>query len=477
MEYLDEKLYQYSTSEFYPFHMPGHKRQMKEGNLGNPYRIDVTEITDFDNLHHAEGILKENQEAAAQLYGAKSSYFLVNGSTAGLLAAVSACTTRRGKLLMARNCHKAVYHGAYLRELATCYLYPALNEELGLAGGISPEEVEKALQKDPGIQAVLITSPTYDGIVSPVREIAEVCHRYEIPLLVDEAHGAHFPFYEGFPESALKEGADLVVQSLHKTLPALTQTAILHCCSDRIDQRKLEQFLGIYQSSSPSYVLMAGISACLRYLKEQGKEPWHLYMQRVDRLRASLKNMRCLQLLDEEIVGKGSVRDLDRSKLVVFTSGTGITGPELHRKLREKFFLEMEMEAEQYVLALTSVMDTEEGFKRLENALLCIDRELSETQKAVSGDFFREQESGSMEQVLTISDAMESPGEEILLADSPGKISAEYIYLYPPGIPLLVPGERITEKFWKRIGQIKARGLSLQGLKDYGAEKITVVKE
>lgn len=189
MNYLDKSLYEYSRTDFYPFHMPGHKRQVQNESLRNPYAVDITEITDFDNLHHAEGIIKENQDLAAELYHAEKSWFLINGSTAGILAAVSACTSRNGKLLMARNCHKAVYHAAYLRGLETVYLYPSYEPFCGLNGGISPADVEKALEENPDTEAVMITSPTYDGVVSDIEKIAEIVHRHGIPLLVDEAHG------------------------------------------------------------------------------------------------------------------------------------------------------------------------------------------------------------------------------------------------------------------------------------------------
>ena len=194
MNDLDKALYQYSRSDFYPFHMPGHKRQVQNEYLCNPYAVDITEITDFDNLHHAEGILKENQDMAASLYHTEKSWFLINGSTGGILAAVSACTSRGGKLLMARNCHKAVYHAAYLRGLETVYLYPSYEPFCGLNGGISSIDVKKALQENPDTEAVILTSPSYDGVVSDIRKIAELVHSRGIPLLVDEAHGAHFPF-------------------------------------------------------------------------------------------------------------------------------------------------------------------------------------------------------------------------------------------------------------------------------------------
>ena len=254
---LYDRLLQYQSSEMYPFHMPGHKR--RKDDFANPFFIDITEIEGFDNLHHAEGILKDAQDRAAALYHSEETYFLVNGSTCGILAAVSACTARGGKILMARNCHKAAYHAAYLRGLDIEYLYPEKEDIFGINGGIHEDIVEKALEEFQDIQAVMITSPTYDGVVSNVEKIAQIVHRKGIPLIVDEAHGAHFGFHEYFPKSSVEMGADLVIHSLHKTLPSLTQTALLHVNGNRVDRECLRKFLDIYQTSSPSYVFMAGM--------------------------------------------------------------------------------------------------------------------------------------------------------------------------------------------------------------------------
>ena len=244
MERLYKKLESYGQSDYYPFHMPGHKRNRASSADDFLFERDITEISGFDNLHHAEGILKEAQEYAAQIYGTKKCFFSVNGSTAALLAAVSASVNKGGKILVARNCHKAVYHALYLRELQPVYIYPHEDQRLGINGGISPERVERYLEEHPEVEAVLITSPTYDGIVSNVEKIAEIAHRHEVLLIVDEAHGAHFRFSEYFPVSAADLGADIVIQSFHKTLPSMTQTAVLHVCSDRVDVEKVKQFMG-----------------------------------------------------------------------------------------------------------------------------------------------------------------------------------------------------------------------------------------
>ena len=272
MDNLYKELELYGKKDYYPFHMPGHKRNAAVISTDFPFERDITEIDGFDNLHHPEGLILEAQKRAADLYGSKECFFSVNGSTAALLSAVSACVTRGGQILMARNCHKAVYHAVYLRDLKPTYVYPHLEHELGINGGITPSRVKRALEENPDIEAILITSPTYDGVVSDVAGISRIAGEYHIPLIVDEAHGAHFCFSDYFPVSAVELGADIVIQSIHKTLPSMTQTAVLHRCSDRVSSDMLKRFMGIYQSSSPSYILMASIDACMDKIEKDGQE-------------------------------------------------------------------------------------------------------------------------------------------------------------------------------------------------------------
>lgn len=483
-KYLDRALYEYGRGKDYPFHMPGHKRRAVTPYLENPYLEDITEITGFDNLHHPQGILKEAQEYGARIFRAQRTYFLVNGSTAGILAAVSACTRPGGTILMARNCHKAAYHAACLRGLNTRYLYPAWEKHLGLNGGISPQDVEKALEEDQSIQAVLITSPTYDGMVSDVEKIAQAAHKKGVPLIVDEAHGAHLAFHSYFPKSSLYLGGDIVIQSLHKTLPSLTQTAVLHLQSERVSRERLEQFLGMYQTSSPSYVLMASIAACFRYLEENGREAFAEYVSRLEKWRKRAEGLEHLFLPGRELKGQGEIFDMDLSKWIVAGGASQGGGPWLHRLLRESYGLELEMEAPGYVLALTSVMDREEGFQRLTEALSRIEARLAGQNQGKNGEkregipvFEVYQESLRPRQIMTIAEAMESSQEERLLEESQGFVSAEFAYLYPPGIPVLVPGEEITGSFIRQTASWKEQGLELQGIADYSQKKIRIVKQ
>ena len=374
MEKLYKKLESYGQSDYYPFHMPGHKRNPDSVRGDFPFERDITEIEGFDNLHHPEDILLEAQKNVSKLYGTKESYYSVNGSTAALLAAVSAAVPRKGQILVARNCHKAVYHAMYLRELKPTYIYPQMDMKWWINGGIFPDKVERCLAENPEIKAVLITSPTYDGVVSDVKAIAEIAHKYEIPLIVDEAHGAHFQFSNYFPTSAVELGADLVIQSFHKTLPAMTQTAILHNCSGRVDGRLIRRFMGIYQTSSPSYILMASIDACMDTMAAEGHEMFREFTKMLEQARKRLSQCRYICLADPEKDVNG-VFDYDRSKLIFSTVNSTLTGAQLYDILLERYHIQMEMETETYALALAAVGDREEGFERLCKAIKEIDRE------------------------------------------------------------------------------------------------------
>ncbi len=467
---LDRRLEEYAQSNIYPFHMPGHKRKWR--TAADPYAIDITEIDGFDNLHHAEEVLKDAQERAAELYGSKQAYYLVNGSTCGLLAAIGAACRRRGSILVARNCHKAVYHGIYMQELTAHYVYPKINA-YGIACAVTPEQIEKELSQHPDVDAVLLTSPTYEGVVSDIARIAELAHAHDIPLIVDEAHGAHFGLTEDevFPDSAVHCGADLVVQSLHKTLPSYTQTALLHVCSDRVPQKRVEQFLDIYETSSPSYILMAGMERCIRYMRESGAQELCRFRERLDRFGSRMAALRRLKLIGRADFSKEQAFGFDASKLLLYTGNAGITGKALYDMLLQDYGLQMEMAAGNYVLAMTSLMDTDDGFERLEAALLEIDARLSQkspdnvTAASTSENVSQfAQLYTPQEQVCTIAEALDSAQEAVELKNATGRIVSDYIYLYPPGIPLLAPGERITEKAVRDICLCLESGFTVHGL-------------
>lgn len=474
MRTIYEKLVEYGNSDAYPFHMPGHKRRM--GWLEKPFAVDITEIDGFDNLHHAEGIILEAQKRAARLAHAQESFFLVNGSTGGILSAISASVKRGGRILMARNSHKSAYHAAFLRDLEVVYLYPQVIEEYGIHGGYDPEEIESQLKRDEKIEAVFLTSPTYDGVVSDIEKIAQIVHGFGIPLIVDEAHGAHFGIGCGFPKSAVQQGADLVIQSLHKTLPSLTQTAILHRNGSLTDRERLKKYLQIYQTSSPSYVFIAAMDQCICQMEKNGKEMFRNFGDNLSLFHKKTEKLSMIQIPGEELKGKDGVFDFDPSKLILSVRRSGKSGKWLMEKLRTEYHLEMEMASGDYVLAMTSVADRAEGFERLAQALCSIDEELCKTcpdlevqEKNVAQKTFSLKK---MESVMRISQMEEVPLERVRWQESVGRISGEYAYLYPPGIPLIVPGEKITEEFVQQIQFYQSRQFQIQGLEDESGSAI-----
>lgn len=472
--FLDQKLISYAKSDYYPFHMPGHKRKNLE--FPNPYSIDITEIDGFDNLHHAEGILKEAQTRAAEIYGARQTFYLINGSTCGILSAICAALPKKGTLLMSRNSHKAAYQAVYLRELETIYLLPTITE-FGISGSIPPSYVAQALEDFPQIKGVFITSPTYDGVVSDIQKIADIVHSYNLPLIVDEAHGAHFMFSKKFPVSALSCGADIVIQSLHKTLPCLTQCALLHVNSKRVDIDLIKCFLDIYQTSSPSYILMASMEQCLRLLKEEGPKRMKEFTQLLNQFYQIAKNLKHLKIFEKSDYSQEICFDQDYSKILISVGSTGLTGKELYHTLLHKYHLQMEMLSGHYVTALTSIMDTELGFQKLFSALQEIDRK---NYKSDSSNQEKKLTTKNIYQIpkpnMSISMALEQTSEILSLKASTGHISQEYIYLYPPGIPLIAPGEVLTGNLLRTISQCQEQGLSIVGLSDKEKKRIKVVK-
>lgn len=363
---------------------------------------------------------------------------------------------------MARNCHKSVYHAVFLNELRPVYIYPEFDETMELNMAVSPEKIERLLEEHKEVQAVVLTSPTYDGVLSDIERISEIVHQKKIPLIVDEAHGAHFGFHPYFPENANTKGADVVIHSLHKTLPALTQTALIHLNGTRIDRRKIRNYLHIFQTSSPSYVLMASMDECLRMVAEQGDVLFETYVKNLESKRGELKKLKHIRLMETE--------EFDRSKLVLSVKDTILkkenrvfTGKMLYERLLLEYHLQMEMAAGSYVIAMTSIGDTKEGMDRLISALFEIDEELEKKSEEEKRYYLPRQE-----QVLTSFEVegmrrMENV-KSLSWKESAGFISMEYAYLYPPGIPLIVPGERITKETAAMLVDYQNKGFSVEGI-------------
>ncbi len=471
---LYDKLTQYGKSDFYPYHMPGHKRNMQGRDFALFYDIDITEIDGFDNLHEPQEILKELALRMNRLYGADETFLLVNGSTCGILGAISAVTDYGDRILIARNCHKSVYHAAYLRELKLSYIFPDVQEEFDIPLGVTPDQVKEELQKQKDIKAVVITSPTYEGIVSDIKEIAEIVHSYGIPLIVDEAHGAHFCLGGALPESAVTCGADVVIHSLHKTLPSPTQTALLHVKGKLADRDRIARYLRIYQSSSPSYPLMAGMELCADLVETEGKELLSKMRQHWDAMLQSLKQCKVLKILTREDVLQSGMKEFDMGKLVISTASSSWSGQQLYEALLHRYHLQMEMATETYVLAMFTILDSEEGFVRLTEALLAIDSKLQQEafsqdrpdafRETVAHKNFRQHTFLQPDAKCNITQALDAETKWVALSNAQGEAAADFINLYPPGIPVVVPGEGYTKELVEMILDWHDKQLHVQGI-------------
>ncbi len=467
MKSLKEKLIEYAKSDMYPMHMPGHKRNMALfSDVKNIEDIDFTEVEGLDNLHDPEGIIKESIDKTSEYLGTDKTYYLVNGSTIGILVAIQSVTNIGDSIIVARNSHKSAYNAVAIRNLKPFYLYPKTVNGL-FDGGYDKEELD-VLLKESGAKAVIITSPTYEGVVVDVKGLSEVAHENDAILIVDSAHGAHFVL-EGFPNPAYKEGADIIIESVHKTLPSLTQTAFLHIMGNRVDKERLKDTLNSYQSSSPSYVFLASIDECMEITKRTNTED---LLKTLEKIRKDVNNTGKISIPGLDIVGKNEVYDYDLGKLVIDLSKTNLTGTELQKTLRERYKFETEMANKKYVIAMTSIADDLEKLKEFGEALV----ETAERIE-VSSEEDTSQTKVKNDMKYSPYEAMQNKVEIVSLRDAKGKVAGDYIYKYPPGIPLVVPGEIVSENLIKEVEKSIESGLQIKGITDKITSGIKVIKE
>lgn len=449
---LYDELVDLSVSDYYPFHMPGHKR--KTLGFVDPYGIDITEIGGFDNLAHPTGLIKNIEDRLASLYRTDRAYAIVNGSTAGNLSMIYAANRRNANILVARNCHKSVIHAIELKGLKADYIYPDI-DEYGIQMAINPDVV-RAYLKEKKYDSFIMTSPTYEGICSNIEEIASICHEYDVTLLVDAAHGAHMGITDDFPANPIQLGADCVSVSLHKTLPSFTQTAaILVSKESRIDRDELEDAIRIFQSSSPSYILMAGIDKAIGFA-DLNRQAFYKQVELVRDFRD-----RALELKNLVVV---KYDDMEESKIVILSKKEGFTGEDLLVNLREKYHLELEMASGQYALAMTTIMDDKSCLTRLFESLKAID-------KAIDGhrDYIFSKDKGlniksRPEKVLEIYEVKDRQKEKVSLDESEGRISYNEVCVYPPGVADLLPGEKILKDMIEYIKNNIDNGFEVEGI-------------
>lgn len=451
---LYDALKEYSESGAYPFHMPGHKRNLYPGL---PYDIDITEINGFDDLHNAEGILKSTSEKMQKLFRSEHSYMLINGSTCGILAAITAVTNYGDEIIIARNCHRSVYNACKLNDLDVHFIFPAQDQHTGIADSITPESVEQAVKQYPNSKAIVITSPTYEGVISDIRSISEIVHRCGIVLITDNAHGAHQHFC-GFCRAGepIENGSDIVISSLHKTLPSLTQTAAAHLNSQFVNRKRFEKQLAVFQTSSPSYVLMASIDKCMDILSDS-KELFSQYKENLNKFSADAKQLEKLHILcmGSDSPQKHPFFAFDIGKIVICTENTNINGSQLMQILRSKYSIETEMAYTDHVLAMTSVCDTTNAFDYLMNALKEIDDTLILLPDKKKYSELPKPHRSSYKPAYLDS----LPNAPIY--ENGNLVNRQYIYAYPPGVPIIIPGELFDDNIREYIQHLKDTGIKV----------------
>jgi arginine/lysine/ornithine decarboxylase len=462
------------------FHVPGHKngrvfKKYKDKHfMKDIFSLDITEIPGMDNLHAPVGMIKEAQEKAAAFFNADHTFFLINGTSTGIISALMAVANPKDEVIIPRDCHRSVIHGLILGDLIPVYILPEMNARMNRMMGIKPETIEKTIQNHPNVKAIVITYPNYYGICSDIEEIVKVAHRYDKILIVDEAHGAHLSLSEKLPVDALTAGADIVIQSTHKTLPALTQSSMLHVKSSRIDMDRLSLMLQINQSSSPSYLLMMGLDAARAIVEYEGRYLMHHLLHYISDLHDKILQMEGIKIWDKHMIGHYGVKNQDSTKLVIDMSSVGISGIALEEQLRMHYNIQMEMAMEDCVVGVSTIGNNREDFERLFHALQDIYKGRARSYKEVETVPFPHRI--PIMKIEPRKAAYCHNKIEIDFIHSAGKISGEYVIPYPPGIPALCPGEEITEDMIRYIDQLKRKGIPIIGMADKRLEKIQIIQ-
>lgn len=461
---LETYFQHYNEKNLLPLHMPGHQRKVEMGTA-LPYAYDYTEVEELDNLHAPEGILQEAMNRTAAYYGCSDCFYLVNGSSSGLQAGIFTLLEEGDEVVVARNCHRSVFYALSLRKAKIHFLLPEFWEDFSCFGSVSLKEVERLLREFPKSKALIFTSPSYEGVVSDVEVIARLCHENGLSLLVDEAHGAHFSPKRGtsFPESAISLGADLVVQSPHKTLCSLTQSAWILGNGQGYSREKLSFYLSVFQTTSPSYPLMLSLEKATTLLETEGEALFSHWKEVMESFREKARTLSYFTFLWEK---EEACFAMDCTK--IFLRARGIPklrlGKDLAKLLREDYGIESEMHSGENLLLMTGPFISKEDLERLFQALKDIERRFGEEKgkplrsKLLSSALYQ---ISVAENTLQISEGLKE-GEELNLRDGEGRICLEYLSLYPPGIPLLFPGEKLTAEKIQGIEALEKEGIELQ---------------
>ena len=445
------------------FHMPGHKMGNKVRNYySDIIKWDVTEILETDDLHNPKGAILEAQDMAAKAFGADNTFFLVNGSTCGIHAAIMTVCKRGDKIIVGRDCHKSVLNILTYLSARVFFVNPEYNDEFGICGGYSPKSIQDAVDKNPDSVAVLVTSPNYYGICSNIEDIANIVHRRNKILIVDEAHGAHLNFCDRLPKSAVVSGGDIVVQSAHKTLPALTQTAYLHVNGSRINKQKLKCILRDIQTSSPSFVFLASLDIARHIMQKEGQDRLNNLIDSINEFKNKAKGLKTLDQVKEGT--------LDKTRLVINFKDVGLVGYDVERILMNRYNIRVEMADLYNIVCITTICDNKASLKKLMSALESLVKDkvkkIDERPAITILDECVE---------IELRDIKDRCSTLVDLKDSVGEISYNMIVPYPPGIPCVISGQEIRQCHVDYINSLICKGAVVNGICDNG--KIEILKK
>jgi arginine decarboxylase len=475
-----DALLEYHNNDTIPFHVPGHKRgqgmikKFRDFVGTNILSIDVTVFKQVDSLHKPTSVLKEAQELAADAYNADYTFFSIHGTSGAIQAMIMSVVSQGDKIIIPRNVHKSVTAGIILSGADPVYMHPEIDTTVGVALNVTPNTVKRTLELNPDAKAVLIVNPTYYGVSTDIVEIARIVHEYNIPLIVDEAHGPHLHFNNKLPISAMDAGADICAQSTHKIVGSMTQSSLLHVKKGIVDVNRVKTVMSLLQTTSPSYPLLASLDCARMQLATEGKQLIDDAIELSKYARDRINGIKGLYCFGEEVLSKEGAYGFDPTKITITCRELGLSGYELERILAEKYFIQPEMSDLYNILCVFSFGDTKEKVDSLIKALEEISAEQS-CKEIVASQVL--DIPNIPESVLTPRDAFNSLTISIPVEDSVGLISAEFLMAYPPGIPILCPGEIITQEIVDYVKALKAANLYVQGTEDPEVNRIKIVSD
>ena len=457
-----------------PFDVPGHKggrgtRELTDFLGSSCLRADVNSMKPLDNLCHPVSVIKEAQQLAAEAFGAKNAFFIVNGTTGSVQAMIMAACKAGEKLIMPRNVHRSAINALVVNGAVPVYVNPGTHKELGIPLGMSIDDVRQAISDNPDAKAVLINNPTYYGVCSDLKAIVELAHENNMLALVDEAHGTHFYFGEDMPISAMAAGADMAAVSMHKTGGSLTQSSLL-LCGENINGDYIRQIINLTQTTSGSYLLISSLDIARKNLALNGREIFRKTVQYAEYARGEINKLGGYYAFGKELCNQDSFYNFDSTKLSVHTRDIGLAGIEVYDILRDEYNIQIEFGDIGNILAIISAGDRALDIERLISALYEIKRIYS---KDKAGMF--DHEYISPEVIMPPQKAFYSQKLSIPISESIGKVCGEFVMCYPPGIPILAPGEKITDDILNYISYAKEKGCFMTGTQDINIENINIV--